>query len=264
VPTITATGLSASDASGFAAGGTMQLALLGPNGAMGPQASVTLTAGMTIGDIVTALNSAFGSAANFTLSSNGQLTMTPGAGYSGYSLNVLSDSTQRGTTGLSVSSLFGLGSEETVDQAESFSVNPSVASGKNALSFATPQITPTTVAGGTVVASGDSSGLLALQNLSNTQISFPSAGILNGQTNTLGNYAGSFYQSIATITQSTQSNATSSSDQLTEAQSRQSQESGVNLDAELSNMVLYQQAYSAGARVMQSVEQVFATLMQIQ
>jgi flagellar hook-associated protein 1 FlgK len=264
VPTITATGLSASDASGFAAGGTMQLALQGPKGAMGPQASVTLTAGMTIGDIVTALNSAFGSAANFTLSSNGQLTMTPGTGYPGYSLDVQSDSTQRGTTGMSVSSLFGLGTEETVDQAESFAVNPSVASGQNALSFATPQITPTTVAGGTVVASGDSSGLLALQNLSNTQISFPAAGILNAQTNTLGNYAGSFYQSIATITQSTQSNATASSDQLTEAQSRQSQESGVNLDAELSNMVLYQQAYSAGARVMQSVEQVFATLMQIQ
>jgi len=218
---------------------------------------------MSIGDIVTALNTAFGSAASFSLSANGQLTMTPGAGYPGYSLGVTSDTTQRGTTGMSVSELFGLGSQQTVNQAVNFAVNPSIADGQQTLAFAEPQIASTTVAGDAVVAPGDASGLLALQNLSNTQLTFPAAGGLNAQTTSLGNYADSFYQSVASTTQTVQQNNTTASDQLTEATTRQSQVSGVSLDNELSNMVLYQQAYSAGARVLTTANQLFSTLLQI-
>jgi flagellar hook-associated protein 1 FlgK len=219
---------------------------------------------MTIGDVVNALNTAFGSAASFSLSSNGSLTMTPGTNYPGYSLGVTSDSTQRGTTGVSLSELFGLGSQQTINQAVNFQVNPAIASGQQALAFGEPQITASTTAGDTVITSGDASGLLALQNLSNTQQTFPAAGGLNAQTNSLGNYADSFYQSIASTTQAVQQNATSASDALTQAQTQQSQVSGVNLDQQLSNMVLYQQAYSAGARVLQTANQLFSTLLGIQ
>jgi flagellar hook-associated protein 1 FlgK len=261
-PSISATGLSASDAGGFS-GGTINLQLTSPGGQPGPTASVTLNSGMTIGNIASALTTAFGSAATFTLSANGSLTMTPGPGYPGYSLNVSSDSTQRGTTGMSVSELFGLGSQQTVNQAVNFAVNPAIADGQQTLAFAEPQIDSTTVAGDTVVASGDASGLLALQNVSNTQLTFPAAGGLNAQTTSLGNYADSFYQSIASTTQTVQQNNTAAGDQLTEAQTRQSQVSGVNLDNELSNMVLYQQAYSAGARVLTTANQLYSTLLQI-
>lgn len=261
-PSISATGLSASDAGGFS-GGTVNLQLNSPNGQPGPTASVTLNAGMSIGNIVTALNTAFGSAATFSLSANGSLSMTPGASYSGYSLGVTSNSTQRGTTGMSLSELFGLGAQQTVNQAVNFSVNPSIADGQHQLAFAEPQITASTVAGDTVVASGDASGLLALQNVSNTQLTFPAAGGLNAQTTSLGNFADSFYQSVASATQTVKQNNTAAGDQLTEAQTRQSQVSGVNLDNELSNMVLYQQAYSAGARVLTTANQLFSTLLQI-
>ena len=261
-PSISATGLSASDAGSFS-GGTIDLQLTSPSGQPGPTASVTLNSGMSIGNIVSALNTAFGSAATFSLSANGSLTMTPGASYSGYSLGVTSDSTQRGTTGMSLTELFGLGGQQTVNQAVNFAVNPAIADGQQQLAFAEPQIDASTVAGDTVVASGDASGLLALQNVSNTQLSFPAAGGLNAQTTSLGNYADSFYQSIASTTQTVQQNNTAAGDQLTEAQTRQSQVSGVSLDNELSNMVLYQQAYSAGARVLTTANQLFNTLLQI-
>ena len=262
-PSITATGLSNTDAGGFS-GGTISMSLVSARGAVGAQASVTITPSMTIGNIVSALNTAFGSAATFSLSSSGALTMAPGPSYAGYSLDVTGDTTQRGSTGLSLSALFGLGTQQTVDQAASFSVNPAIAQGDQALSFATGQIAPATTAGGTVVTSGDASGLLALENLSNAQHTFPAAGGLNGETGTLGDYAASFYQDIATRTQTAQTSATAASGQLTDAQTRQSQASGVNLDEELSNMVLYQQAYAAGARVLQTADQVYQTLLQIQ
>jgi flagellar hook-associated protein 1 FlgK len=263
-PSIASTGLTSSDAGGFANGGTMQLELQGPNGQIAKQANITVTSGMTIGEIVNALNTAFGSAASFSLSSSGTLTMTPGSGYSSYTLNVTGDSTQRGSTGMSVSELFGLGAQQTVAQAQNFAVNPAIAQGAQALAFAQPQITASTVPGDAVVLPGDNSGLLALQNVNSAQVSFPAAGGITAQTNTLGNYADAFYQNIATQTQTTQTNATAASDQLTEAQTRQSQVSGVNLDEELSNMVMYQQAYGAAARVLQTADQVYATLLQIQ
>src|SRR6202000_3413114 len=57
---ILATGLSASDSSNFTAGSQISLQLKGPNGDIARQATVTLTAGMSIGQVVTALNTAMG------------------------------------------------------------------------------------------------------------------------------------------------------------------------------------------------------------
>jgi flagellar hook-associated protein 1 len=39
--------------------------------------------------------------------------------------------------------------------------------------------------------------------------------------------------------------------------------SGVNLDEELTNLTTYQQAYSAAARVLNVVDQLYTTLMQM-
>ena len=95
-PSIAATGLSAGDASGIAAGGNISLSLKGPDGDIVKQVSVTTTAGMTIGNIVTALNSAMGGAATFTLNSNGSISTATSALYPNYALNVTNDTTQRG------------------------------------------------------------------------------------------------------------------------------------------------------------------------
>ena len=115
---ITSTGLSASDPGGFN-NGTISLQLTGPSGQQGPTTSVTLNSSMTIGDVVNALNSAFGGAAS-SRSHRAAAHQTPSGNYAGYSLGVTSDTTQRGTTGISVSALFGLGSQQTVNQAVNF------------------------------------------------------------------------------------------------------------------------------------------------
>src|SRR5262249_15430737 len=125
-PSVTATGLTSGDSSGLAAGGVITLALKGPDGDIAKNVSITTTAGQTIGNVITALNTALGGAATFTLNPDGSISTTTSALYPGYSLNVTSDTTQRGATGISFSQLFGLGDNAKAQQAAGFSLTTAV------------------------------------------------------------------------------------------------------------------------------------------
>jgi flagellar hook-associated protein 1 FlgK len=219
---------------------------------------------MSIGDVVAALNTAMGGQATFSLASDGTLSMTPSAANAGYQLNIAQDTTARGTTGLSFSQLFGLGSQQLYLQAQNFALNPAIASQPARIALAQGAITPTSAVGDAIVSNGDTRGLLALQNVADTRRTFQAVGTFGAQTATLGQYAGSFYQDVASRSSAADANKTAQNDRLTEAQSRRSSVSGVNLDEELSNMMLYQQAYAAGARMLQTVQQLYDSLFQIQ
>jgi flagellar hook-associated protein 1 FlgK len=120
------------------------------------------------------------------------------------------------------------------------------------------------VAGSTIVSAGDNSGAIALQNvITNTQ-KFNAAGGISAQTSSLADYAAAFYQNVATQSNAVTTNQTTQDDRLQEAQQRMSSNSGVNLDEELTNLTTYQQAYSAGARLLTVVDQLYNTLLQIQ
>ncbi|MBV9063515.1 MAG: hypothetical protein JOY77_11405, partial [Alphaproteobacteria bacterium] len=138
-----------------------------------------------------------------------------------------------------------------------------VVSNPQQLAFGQPSIDATTAVGDNIIGSGDSRGIVALQNLATAQQTFSAVGNLGAQITTLGGYAAGFYQDVAVQSESATGNATQQSDRLQEAQSRQSQVSGVNLDEELSNMMIYQQAYGAGARILQVVQQMYDTLLQV-
>ncbi len=263
-PSIKATGLSASDASGFAVGQTLAFTLHGPNGEIARQASITTIASMSVGDVVAALNTSMGGAATFSLGPDGTLSMTPSAGNAGFQLDISNDTTSRGTTGLSFSQLFGLGTQQLFAQAQNFSVNDAIVRQPARLALAQGNIQPTSVAGDAVVSNGDTRGLIALQSVSDTRRPFQAIGTLGARTSTLGDYAAAFYQDVSTRSNAATANQTAQNDRLTEANTRKSSVSGVNLDEELSNMMLYQQAYSAGARMLQVVQQLYDTLFQIQ
>ncbi len=263
-PSILATGLSGSDASNFAAGSQISLQLKGPNGDVARSATVTLTAGMTIANVVTALNTAMGGAVNFGLGSDGTLTSTPSASLSNYALNVTGDTTQRGTTGMSFTQIFGVGANQLALQGSSFAVNAAIAAAPSRLAFAKPQIASSTVAGDAIIGHGDNSGAVALQNVGAASQSFAKAGGMSAEVASLSDYAAAFYQDVATRGATADANHTAQADRLQEAQTRQSSTSGVNLDEELTHMMSYQQAYSAGARMLTVVQQLFDTLLQIQ
>ena len=263
-PSVTATGLSATDSSGLAAGGTISLALKGPDGDIVKNVSITTTAGQTVGNVVSALNTALGGAATLTLNGDGSITTADSALYPGYTLNVTGDTTQRGTTGVSFSELFGLGANALAQQAQGFSVTPADANNPARVGAGTPRITATTAAGNSVVSAGDNSGAIALENVINKSQSFQAAGGIAAQTASLSDYAASFYQNLSTQSNAVTTNQTTQDDRLTEANSRVSSNSGVNLDKELTSLTSYQQAYAAGARILTTVDQLYQTLLQIQ
>lgn len=263
-PSILATGLSASDSSGLAAGGVIALSLKGPSGDIVKQVSVTTTAGQTVGDVLTALNAALGGAATFTLNSDGSISTAKSALYSDYDLNVTGDSTQRGSTGVSFTKLLGIGSNNLANQAVNFSVTTEVAKAPQRIGFGTPKITSATAVGDTIISGGDNSGAIAFQNVMNADRNFPSAGGISAQRESLSDYAASFYQQVSTLSNAVTQNQTTQDDRLQEAQSRMASNSGVSLDEELTNLTTYQQAYTAGARMLTVVDQLYQTLLQIQ
>jgi len=263
-PSILTTGLSASDSSGLAAGGVIALSLKGPSGDIVKQVSITTTAGQTIGNVLIALNGAMGGAATFSLNSDGSISTAKSTLYSDYQLNVTGDSTQRGATGVSFTKLFGIGSNNLANQAVNFSVASQVAKAPQRIGLGTPKITGATVAGDSIISGGDNSGAIAFQNVMNADRNFAGAGGISAQRESLSDYAASFYQQVSTLSNAVTQNQTTQDDRLQEAQSRMASNSGVSLDEELTNLTTYQQAYTAGARMLTVVDQLYQTLLQIQ
>ena len=259
---IVTTGLSSSDTAGFAPGGTISLLLKGPHNERAGETSVAVT-GTTIGDTVTALNTAFTGKATFALDANGQMQVTPAAGYSGYEMEVTLDTTARGTTGASFSSLFGLGIGEKMARARDFSLSPALQSSPQLLAFAQPTLTAATALASVVAAPGDNRGLLALQDLINQPHAFSPAGALSGRSVTLNDYTAAFYQDVASRGSAIEASKKAEDAHLQIATQNQSEKAGVNLDEELANMMVLQQAYNAGGRLIQVVQQLSDELMKV-
>ncbi len=263
MPSVLTTGLSASDASGLAVGGQISLSLKGPDGDIVRPVTITATAGQTIGDVVTALNTAMGGAATFTLNSDGSITSSNSAFYAGYSLDVTNDNTLRGTTGMSFSQIFGLGSNARSLQASGFSLTSALSANPARLGFAAPAITSSSIVGSTIVSAGDNAGAIALQNAITRTQNFGAAGGIASQAASLSDYAATFYQNLSTQSNNITANQVTQGDRRTEAQTRLTSHSGVNLDEELMALSSYQQAYAAGARMLTVVDQLYQTLLDI-
>ncbi|MGE3867695.1 MAG: flagellar hook-associated protein FlgK, partial [Hyphomonadaceae bacterium] len=106
-PTFFDTGLAGAEAHGLAGGGALSFRVLDANGREVLARSVGV-AGTTWNDMLTALNASgtgLGGYGAFSMNANGALNATMAQGYT---IEVTGDTTMRGSTGLSMSDLFGL------------------------------------------------------------------------------------------------------------------------------------------------------------
>lgn len=137
-----------------------------------------------------------------------------------------------------------------LDNAATIEVNPSLAANASLLYNGTSGVDPT-------ISSSIASAL-------NSNTAFAAAGnFASGVTTTLSNYGAQIIgQTAAAATNATQNN-TYQSQLQTQMQSQLQSETGVNLDQELGNLTIYQNAYGASARVISTIQTMYDALMNI-
>jgi flagellar hook-associated protein 1 FlgK len=255
-----ATGMGALDAHGFTAGGTADFALRGADGSILKTFGITI-GGATVNDIVASLNTAAGGAATFSLASDGSMIMTPAS--AGARLEVTNDTTTRGATGVSLMQFFGMGTAMQADQAAGLTVRSDIAANPQSLALAQLDLSPATVPGDVVLGVGDNRGALALGAVANASFIWPAAGNFGSSSMSLNDFAARITATQANLASSAQASQTYHSGVKDEVTARQNSLENVNLDEELSNMMTYQQAYGASARMLTTVQTLYDTLLQI-
>ncbi|MCP5431960.1 MAG: flagellar hook-associated protein FlgK [Alphaproteobacteria bacterium] len=255
------TGLTASDAHGFTAGDTLELRVLGASGAELGRATMTV-AGATIGDLVTQMNTDFGAFATFSLDANGKLAATPVAGPPAR-LEVVSDSTSRGTTGVSLTELFGIGTAAGAERARDLALVSALAGAPQKLALARPSLSPTDLPGTRILAPGDNRGAAALQALLSSKVSFSAAGSYGSANDTLSAYAGLLLAGIGGEAERAATGLRDATLLGDEVKLKRDEVQGVNLDEELASLIVYQQSYNASARVISAAQELFDALVQL-
>ena len=111
------------------------------------------------------------------------------------------------------------------------------------------------------ILSGDNSVVQHLAALATAQVNFATTRGLSGSQTTFAQYSGQIIATTSTNS-STASSAQKNSQALLDGYTSASQQvSGVNLDKELANTIVYQNSYSASARVVTVVSKMFDTLI---
>jgi flagellar hook-associated protein 1 FlgK len=258
----TATGLTASDPHGFTAGGVITMRLTDASGATVRDAAVSIPAGAQMSDLLTALNdtvTGVGLYGAFSLDSDGRLAFTSGA--TAVKLGVISDTTQRGVGGPSISKLFGVDPKQAAGRANTFQIRSDIAADSSKLALA--RLDLTVAPGQPALAKGDSRGAQLLAAVGEAATRFDAAGWTGSQTLTLTNYAAQMSGQIAQKAVAYDTHKTGAQAVANEATARQASAEGVNLDEEMIKLTTYQQSYNAAARLVQAVADLYTTLLSI-
>lgn len=252
------TGLVAADAHGFT--GIVTLDVRAPGNA--EPASHTLDFGVIGGqmsDVLTALNgSPLATYFSFSLDGDGALVATPQTGAEGYRLEPSSDSSDRAGTGRSFTDVFGIGAKYQVNAALDFAPRSDIEANGRLLALARVD-----AAGNPAIASGDNRGALALQAVSQGEFDFAAAGDFGLGTARIQDYAGRILSVTGQRAADAEAIYNDRNALSTELLGRSQDVSGVNLDEELSNMILYQNAYNASARLITTAREMLDVLLRI-
>ncbi len=256
------TGVVGTDLHGFTGGGTIHLEVKGQGGIDLAAYTMTITGGQTYNDIITDLNSSsLAPYMTFSLSSTGELVSTPTPGFDYARVHVQSDVTSRGATGTTLSDFFGIGNRYLIDAAFDFGVVDRIANDVNLLSLA--KFEDTALVGETAISFGDQRGGIALQELENQNVNIRKAGGLNAFNSSLGQYASALLADFGFRAKLAEGFGKDSKLLLNELNQRTQSISGVNVDEELSNMIIYQNAYASSARMLSVAQELFDEILGI-
>ncbi len=256
-----ATGLTGTDPNGFTPGDQITVRLLDASGVALRDATIAMPGG-DMNALLTALNdptTGVGFYGAYSLNANGELAFT--ATIPGVTTAVISDATERGVGGPTLSALFAITPAIRAQRAANFSVRADIAADSTKVSMA--QLDLTAAVGQSAMSKGDARGGLLLAAADQVVTRFDPAGAVGALTTTLADYASQFSGAIAQRAAAAVSSKDNAEAVAKEADSRRASIEGVNLDEELVKLTTYQQAYNAAARLLQAVDQLYDTLLKI-
>lgn len=257
-----ATGVAGTDNHGFAAGGSVHMEIRDSSNRIITSYTLTMTGG-SFDDILTNLNSpaALGNYMTFSLDARGQLVATPKPGYSSAQIHVVSDTTSRGGTGVNFNTFFGVDRSAQAKVAGGLSVRSDIAA--SPLNLALAKYDTSAAVGATAIGVGDQRGANALFDISTGKFSFGRAGDLSSVSATLAEYMGLVVGDAALKAQRSDAGVADATALYTTVAQRRDDHSGVNLDEELSNMIVFQNSYNAAARLMTTAKEMYDTLLSV-
>lgn len=254
-------GLSGTDAHGISSG-SLTFGIRDESGNLVESIEYTPVAGASLDDMVADLNTngVLGYYANASLDTNGRLVLAPKTGTGTAVIDVLRDDTQRGTTGTSLSAVFGLGLEGPAERARGLKVAteltlnparlPSSGLDTGSLNVGDLAITP-----------GDNTGALALQDAFASNVRYHNKAGTPIASMSISNLAAEVASGAGTKASYLEGRALAAQALQDEAQLRRSSVEGVNLDEEMVRMTTYQQSYAAASRLITAARDMYDTLL---
>lgn len=131
----------------------------------------------------------------------------------------------------------------------------------NAGNLATARFDLSAAVGAVALAVGDQSGVLDFQKLETSIISTDKAGEISAQKRTLTSFNGAVLGTFGLMADRAATAAEDTANLETELDQRRQAVSGVNIDEELSNLIIYQNSYNAAARILSSVQELYDSLL---
>lgn len=219
--------------------------------------------GTTYADMLGELNNAAGLGAFFTFSldANGKITSTVNPPRNELGLQVLTDNTVLGSTGVSFTDAFGIGDSAQAVAARDIGIVDRIFEAPDLLSLS--QFDAAATIGQVPITNGDQRGALALQGLETTLVGFATAGELQQGSLTLSQYTANWLGNAGLQARRATNLEEDNIALQNEIDLRRTDVSGVNMDEELSNLIIYQNAYNAAARVLSSVQELYDELLNI-
>ncbi len=255
------TGLTGAEPHNLAPGGATTFEIRDANGNLLAQHTMNAV-GTNYNDLLADLNgSPMGTFMNFSLDAAGALQITQLPGFNGLDITVTADTTNHASSSVTFSGLFGIGDRYLADAAQNVGIISRIASDPG--QFALSQFDLTAAPGSIGLATGDQRGVLALQALETKAVSFRGAGELASMSVSLSQYGAAVLGNAGLMAQRVTNQETDNKALSVEIEERRANVSGVNLDEELANMIVFQNSFNAAARLLTTAQELYDALLAI-
>lgn len=225
----------------------------------------------TVAQVVNAINGAYAASTpaipgltGATASTNalGQLVIT--ANTAGQGIGINEGNSQEATTGFGFSHYFGLNNLFVGSSLGGLASNISVRSDilTDTQRVSRGQLSSGVLASGDIaLTSGDSAIAERMADIFNTRLTFAAAGGLASTTTTLAGYGANILSDNATRASNADDAAAYRLNVLSDISAKAESASGVSTDDEMANLIMYQNAYGASARVITTLSEMLKTLV---